>query len=173
MVMKTTLFMAMSLNGCIAKKDGNEDFLSSEHWDAFSELVTEFGNVIIGRKTFETVKKWDDEFSFDNFKDATRVIVSGAAGYTPEDGYAAVSDPTAALHLLREKGFSAALLVGGSKTAASFFAEHLIDEVVIQIEPTIIGNGIPLAPPEISDITLRLISSEKTGDIVRLRYVVL
>lgn len=55
--MKVTLFMAMSLNGIIARKNGDEDFLSSNNWNSFSELVKTFKNFIIGRKTFEAVKK--------------------------------------------------------------------------------------------------------------------
>ena len=55
--MKTTLFMAMSLNGIIAKEDGNEDFLSHKNWETFSELVNTFGNFVVGRKTHEAVKK--------------------------------------------------------------------------------------------------------------------
>jgi len=59
--MKVILFMAMSVNGCIARKNGDEDFLSHKNWEAFCNLAKECGCFIVGRKTFEAVQKWNIE----------------------------------------------------------------------------------------------------------------
>ena len=37
--MKVILYMAMSLNGYIARENGDEDFLSHENWNTFCELA--------------------------------------------------------------------------------------------------------------------------------------
>lgn len=60
--MKTTLYMATSANGIIARENGDEDFLSHENWKKFCELANEFGNFIVGRKTYDAVKKWDEGY---------------------------------------------------------------------------------------------------------------
>lgn len=50
--------MAMSVNGFIATEKGDEDFLSQENWGKFRQLAEEFGNFVVGRKTYEAVKAW-------------------------------------------------------------------------------------------------------------------
>jgi len=47
--------MAMSVNGYIAKENG-ETHWSDEEWRSFSEKVKEFACIIIGRKTYEIMR---------------------------------------------------------------------------------------------------------------------
>jgi hypothetical protein len=41
-MMKTTLFMAISADGFIAREDGDEGFLSDTNWSIFVSLAKDF-----------------------------------------------------------------------------------------------------------------------------------
>lgn len=168
--MRTVLFMAMSLNGYIARENGSEDFLSHENWESFSTQVHEWGNCIIGRKTYEAVKAWEEDYGFDDFTDATKVILSTRA-YTPPEGYHVARSPSQALDILRDKGFETALVTGGATVNTAFAQEQLLDEVIINIEPAIVGSGIPLFAE--SDVITKLNLTRKRelkDGIVQLSY---
>ncbi len=171
--MKVTLFMAMSLNGIIARKNSDEDFLSHDNWNSFSGLVKSFQNFIIGRKTFEAVKQWKEEYNFDDFKDAMKVIVSSDQNYKIDVGYKSASNPKEALEILKENGFNNILITGGATLNSSFAKENLIDEIILNVESVIIGEGIPLFSSNDFDLDLKLVDVKKLpNDIVQLRYKV-
>ena len=171
--MKVTLFMAMSLNGIIARKNGDEDFLSHDNWNSFSELVKSFQNFIIGRKTFEAVKKWNDGYNFDDFKDAVKVVVSSDQNYKLDDGHRLASNPKEALEILKENEFNNVLITGGAGLNSSFAKANLIDEVILNVESVIIGEGIPLFSSNDFDLKLKLVDIKKLpNDIVQLHYKV-
>ena len=54
--MKVILYQAMSVNGYIAGAH-DETPWSDEEWKSFSKAVSEAGNIIIGRRTYELMKK--------------------------------------------------------------------------------------------------------------------
>ncbi len=163
----------MSLNGIIARKNGDEDFLSHDNWNSFSELVKHFQNFIIGRKTFEAVKKWNEGYNFDDFKDATKVVVSSDQNYKLDDGYILASNPQKALEILKKNGFNKVLITGGSGLNSSFVKASLIDEVILNVESVIVGEGIPLFYSNDFDLNLKLVDVKKlSNDIVQLHYKV-
>ncbi len=63
--MKVVLTMAVSLNGLIAREDGQEDWLPSEGWDDFVNDVAKFKNFVMGRETYELVQNLYPDHNFD------------------------------------------------------------------------------------------------------------
>jgi riboflavin biosynthesis pyrimidine reductase len=62
---------------------------------------------------------------------------------------------------------------GGAGIIASFLDEGEIDEFVIHVIPTFIGEGIPLIAPRHRTVPLTLISCTKfTDGVVELHYAV-
>lgn len=55
--MKTILYMAMTVNGKIAGIDNDTSWTSKEDWDGFRAMCRRVGNTIIGRCTYDMVKK--------------------------------------------------------------------------------------------------------------------
>ncbi len=164
--------MAMSVNGMIATETGDEDFLSQENWDKFRELTKEFGNFIIGRKTYEAVKGWQSGNSFDEIK-AEKIVISRDISFIPDHGYISARSPEDALKRLEEKGFKRALITGGSTTNTLFAKQKLIDEIILNVEPVFIGQGIPLFSFGQFDLPVKLASLKETGGgIITLRYTV-
>ena len=54
--MKTTLYMAQTLNGYIAKKNGDTPW-SEEVWKSYYQIAKKFKAIILGRKTYEVMKE--------------------------------------------------------------------------------------------------------------------
>jgi len=172
--MKVVLYMAMSANGIIARETGTEDFLSHTNWETFSDLVGEYGNFIVGQKTYEAVKNWDEEYGFDDFTQAVRIVVSDNPSFQVKEGYILATSPQDALEKLKEKGIDTALLTGGSTLNNSFANEELLDEIILNVEPVVIGEGIPLFKRGQLELQLKLIETKEISDgIIQLHYQVL
>lgn len=169
--MKVTLYMAMSLNGYIADKNGSEDFLSHANWEKFCSLAQVCENFIVGRKTYEAVKNWNEGFGFDDLKGIKKVIISQDPDYKLDEGYILATSPKDALTKLQ--GFESILVTGGSTINTAFIKENLLDEVILNIEPTLIGKGVPLFAQDKFSKKLDLVSSKEDSGILTLNYKVL
>ncbi len=166
--------MAISANGIIATETGGEEFLSHENWEKFCELAKEFGNFVVGRKTYEAVKKWDDGYNFDDLVDIEKVIISEDKNFKLDKGYTLANSPQDALAKLSEKGFEKVLITGGANVNSAFVKANLLDEIILNVEPVVVGKGIPVFAPENFELKLKLISSEKSASgILTLGYNVL
>ena len=63
--------------------------------------------------------------------------------------------------------------MGGGGIIASFLDAGEIDEFIIHVIPTFIGEGIPLIAPKNRDVPLKLLSVRDYPDgVVRLHYAV-
>lgn len=166
--------MAISANGIIATETGDEEFLSHENWEKFCELAKEFGNFVVGRKTYEAVKKWDDGYNFDDLVGVEKVIISEDKNFKLDKGYTLANSPQEALAKLSEKGFEKVLITGGANVNSTFAKVNLLDEIILNVEPVVVGKGIPVFASEDFELKLKLISSEKSASgILTLGYNVL
>jgi dihydrofolate reductase len=126
--MKVVLYMAQTVNGMIARENYEEDFLSDESWKQFVRLAEELGCFIVGRKTYEEVRKWK-EYNFNDVK-ANKIVVSHKPSYTVEQKYRVAHSPRDALHQASKLGFKKVLLAGGGTLNSAFMKENLIDELI-------------------------------------------
>ena len=171
--MHVTLFMAISLNGFVADEAGSEEFISDENWKMFCTLAREKGNFIIGRNTYEAVKTWGANYSFDDLKEVTKVIVTSDDSFSVPSEYILASSPQDALQKLSDKGFQSVLLGGGPTLNSAFTKEGLVDEVIFNIEPVIVGKGKSVFASEDFQKNLEFISTkELINGIVQVRYKV-
>ena len=168
--MKVTLYMAMSLNGYIAEENGSEDFLSHTNWEKFCSLAQECGNFIVGRKTYEAVKNWNEGFGFDDLKGIQKVIISQDENYKLDAGYVLATSPKDALAKLQD--FESVLVTGGSAINTAFITENFLDEIILNVEPALIGKGIPLFAQGDFLKKLNFVSSEESSGIMTLHYKV-
>ena len=165
--------MAMSVDGFIARNNGDEDFLSDKNWGVFCELANKIGCFVVGRKTYEVVKKWKG-YSFDDIK-ANKIIVSKNRNIKVKKGSYYIADsPKEALKTALKLGYNQVLLTGGSKTNSSFLKMGLINELILNIEPFILGKGIKLFKEEefntrLSNINIKNLSS----GIIQIHYKIL
>lgn len=158
---KVSVFIATSLDGFIARKDGRIDWLEQANatlppgedcgYAAFFDSVD---TLVMGRKTFETVLSFDS-WPFNN----KRVIVlSSKLKAVPErvSGLAAVAcaEPMKILSDLADQGAKHIYLDGGV-TIQRFLMHNLIDEITLTRIPVILGEGVSLFAPVANDVMLR------------------
>lgn len=158
--------MAMTINGFIAKENDKTPW-SDATWASYSTIVRNFGNMIVGRRTFEIMQKANE---FHKTGNPVTVIVSNSSLKVP-DQFTVVYTPEEAFDILETKGFTKALLGGGSKLNAAYMERGLVDEIVLDIEPQIFGRGIPLFHEMKVERKLVLQESIRIGqDVLQLHY---
>lgn len=166
--MKVILYMAQTINGVIARENYDEDFLSHRNWEVFVKLAEDIGCFIVGRKTYEEVKKWG-EYNFDSVK-AKKIIVSRDKKSKLATGYISTKSPKNALDKASELGFTKVLLTGGGTLNSAFMKAGLVDEIIINIEPFVLGRGIRIFSEETFENKLQLIKVKKLNEILQLHY---
>jgi len=144
--MKSTVFIGTSLDGFIARKNGDIDWLvqyaNVEAVHAYEKFIHRIDAIVIGRGTFEKV------ISFPSWPYEKKVFVlSTSIKEVPNGLNEKVTllsmKPAALLAYLSGKGFSN-IYVDGGKVIQDFLKEDLIDELIISKVPVLLGNGIPL-----------------------------
>lgn len=171
--MKTILYMAMSVNGYIARANGDEDFLSHKNWEAFSEIAKECGCFVIGRKTYEAVQGWGEKYSFDTIEARAKVVVTKNKDFKADEKYTVADSPADALAKLKALGFEKVLVTGGATINSAFMQAGLIDEIFLNVEPFVLGQGVPLFSEEEFAFKLNFLGTREIGDgIIQLRYQV-
>lgn len=169
--MKIILTMAVSVNGIIASKSGNEDFLSHANWIQFVNLAKRVGCFIWGRKTYEAVIKWEGDYL--NDLEGVKKIIISQSNLDMKEGFELADSPENALKILEKNGFNEAIITGGSTVNSSFAKKGFIDEVIFDVNPFILGEGIPVFKPIDFELSLELIHTEKLDDgIIELHYKV-
>jgi dihydrofolate reductase len=159
--MKVILSMAVSLNGMVARENGQEDWLPVEGWNEFLVDVTKFNNFIMGRQTYELVQQLYPDHNFDDVDIDPKIIVTRNTDFQAPSSYTIVHSPQEALELLSSRNLDTALLVGGGKLNSQFLKEGLVDEVWLTYTPYILGKGRSFIDAEDLDIALTLLGYEK------------
>ena len=153
----------------IAKSDDSASWISKEECNSYSLAVRTAGNLIVGHRTYNILTKQPE---FSEFKDVKLIIVAQDDFQTLAQNHLVAHSPKEALKLLSD--FEKVVVAGGSTLNASFVEENLIDEIFIDIEPIILGQGIPLFRDKNFERNLKLVSQKKISDNeIQLHYEVL
>jgi len=163
--------MGISINGYIAKSDGNSEWTSKEDLQGFYGQSKKTGNIVMGKNTYKAAS----QYGYFPFPDAVNVVVSHEAIENKWGENIIITDgsPEGILKLLEKKGFETAFLAGGGQLNSSFAREHLIDEIYIDVEPLAIGKGTPIFAESDFELELKLIDVRKlNSDTVQLHYEV-
>jgi dihydrofolate reductase len=164
--MNTVLYMSLTANGCFAKA-GTTRPIPKEILVNFAQSAGKFGNLIIGRHTYDSMKAQLNQRAFPDIE----LIVVSRSILKYEEGKVAAS-PLEALHYLEQKGFSTALVGGGAQLDSCFLGQGLIDEIYLNIEP-LLARSDTFVISENLDSNLNLVSVNKLGDnTLQLQYKV-
>lgn len=167
--MKTTLYMAITANGMIACKNGDSDWVSAADTKSFEAICKKIGAVVIGYNTYQVLGD-------DGILDGVLYVVlthKNIPNEKPNVLFISQS-PKDTLLMLESKGYKGVLIAGGADVNAQFLKEKLVDEIYLDVEPLIIGDGIPLFKEGNFDCELKLIETKKlSSQTVQLHYKVL
>ena len=176
---KIIVYIATSADSFIARKDGAVDWLDRPRpkgnygMGAFWKSID---TIIMGRKTYDMAVRFvkEGKASPDMYRGIKHYAFSRKPPKKVLDGFEFVKEPIKkfAKRLRAEKGRDI-FLMGGAGLIGSFLDAGEIDEFIIHVIPTFIGEGIPLIAPRHRTVPLKLLSTKKYSDgVVRLHYAV-
>ena len=161
---------AMSLDGFIAGPNGEYDWIVADPDIDFMALMSRFDTFLIGRKTFEAMRKMGD--SAPPAPGIENIVCSRTLRQQDCPNATLSADAESAVAALRKKPGKDIALFGGGELFRSLLRAGLVDEVGVAVVPVLLGGGIPLLPPPADRATLKLTKHrvyEKSG-IVALDY---
>jgi dihydrofolate reductase len=138
---KVILFIAQSLDGYIARPDGNIDWLFTDQDYGYREFFSRVDTVVMGRKTYEVSQSFGE---YPYAGKAGYVFSRSRSGQQDERVQFISTGPAELIAGLKSKPGKNIWLVGGSEVIKDFLRNDLIDEYVISVHPVILGSGIPL-----------------------------
>ena len=177
--MKTSAFIAISLDGFIARENGDIDWLPAEQaapddgdfgYNAFSEAVDA---LVMGRGTYDKMVT----FGFWPFGDRPVVVLStrelDRPAHVPASVERMACPPAQCIARLEARGVRQ-LYVDGGYTIQSFLRAGLLNRLIITRVPVLIGNGIRLFGPLQQDVKLRHVSTRTfSNGLVQSEYAIL
>jgi len=179
MKIKCSVFIAASIDGFIARPDGDIEWLHRPEYEcsaleglSYEDFMATVDALVMGRKTLDKVLSFP-EWPYEN----RRVVVLSREGVTlPPALHGKVEvlagDPAAIVAQLAAQGMKH-LYIDGGQTIQAFLAAGLIDELVITRIPVVLGKGIALFSSFAKETALRLISSAASENgFIQSRYQV-
>jgi len=169
---KVILYIAMSLDGYIAKPDGNLDFLTvveEEGQDyGYATFIDSVDTVIIGRKTYDKIISLGSGFPHN---DKEVFVITRTPRPTIGSGQFYTGNLKELIMSLKSKPGTNIFVDGGAEIVNELLKDNLIDEFYISIIPVLLGEGISLFKGGRTEMKLELISSTQFDKgLVQLHY---
>eukprot|EP00571_Detonula_confervacea_P001098 CAMPEP_0172314508 /NCGR_PEP_ID=MMETSP1058-20130122/22722_1 /TAXON_ID=83371 /ORGANISM="Detonula confervacea, Strain CCMP 353" /LENGTH=186 /DNA_ID=CAMNT_0013028395 /DNA_START=139 /DNA_END=699 /DNA_ORIENTATION=- len=180
--MKASVFIALTLDGFIAGKDGSVDFLndyqssaSKEDGDmGFSNFLNSVDLLVFGRKT------WDQVISFgvDVWPYGDRKVWIWSRNpsdvHIPEciakQAKAICASPPDIMKLAGDEGYQHAYIDGGT-TIHEFLQHGYIQELILTRVPLLLGSGVPLFSSNTNKLPLEhLVTRSYSNGLVQSHY---
>ncbi|MEW9550609.1 dihydrofolate reductase family protein [Nonomuraea sp. NPDC050783] len=169
----SSVFIGTSLDGFIAREDGDLGWLTSRGEAAgtdlgYQEFIDGIDAIVMGRGTYET------GLSFDPWPYEGRDVAVLSTTLRPG------ADPRVTVHhdlgalvdALAERG-AKNVYVDGGRTIRTFLRAGLIDRITITTVPVLLGTGRPLFGPVGGDVPLVHVSTRVLGaGVVQSTYEV-
>jgi dihydrofolate reductase len=169
--MHASVFVGTSLDGFIARPNGDLDFLPPGGGEphGYNEFMATVDALVIGRKTFETV------LGFGGWAYGQKpVVVLSHRSLAPAPPGAVVEwmkgAPASIARDLAARGIGH-IYVDGGATIQGFLQAGLIDRIIITRVPVLIGSGISLFGTLERDIKLEhVITRQYPSGLVQSEY---
>ena len=171
---KVTLFIAMSLDGYIADKDGGVDWLNGqeedgENMDTYSEFIKTIDTIIMGWNTYHQVitelspEEWI-------YPEQISYVITHREIPSTERIHFTSESPCDLVKRLREEEGNGIWIWGGASIVRQLMETDLIDTLHISVIPTLLGDGVRLFGPLEKEQKLRLVKTQSYNGITDLVY---
>jgi dihydrofolate reductase len=172
--MTVSVFVGTSLDGFIARRNGDFDFLPADGGEphGYDEFMATVDALVIGRNTFETVLKfptWPYGKKRVVILSHRPVNLSAVRGGVVEQ---MSGEPAEIVAKLASSG-AHHLYVDGGITIQRFLRAGLVHRLTITRVPVLVGDGIPLFGPLSGDLRLTHIATQQyPSGLVKSEYAV-
>ena len=171
---KITLYIAVSLDGYIARPSGSIDWLENEAYKlagedfGYSSFMQTIDTTLMGNNTYKVVKGFGTPLPF---SDKTNYVFSRTAHSDTEVIHFVHEDPVVFVKQLKQQPGEGIWLIGGAQLNMQLLNANLVDEMILTFIPLILGRGIPLFASGVSERML-LVQESKTYEngFIQVRY---
>lgn len=173
------LFIAMSLDGYIADRDGNVGWLQGQDdgmddGSSYDEFVKGIDTVVLGWKTYHQVmtELSPEEWPYHGLSSYvfTHRKTEDSGADDGEDITFVNQDVCTFIRELKQTEGKDIWICGGAAVARPLVQEQLIDRFHISIIPVVLGNGIRLFGETDRMTELRLVKTQSYNGIVDVIY---
>lgn len=172
--MTVSVFVGTSLDGFIARANGDFDFLPTGGGEphGYEEFMASVDALVIGRNTFEIVLKlaeWPYGRKRVVVLSSRPVDLSAVRGGAVEQ----MAGPPAEIVAKLAASGAQHLYIDGGITIQRFLRAGLVQRLIITRVPVLIGEGIPLFGALPGDVRLRHVATEQyESGLVKSEYLV-
>ena len=143
--MKVTYYLASSLDGYIAKKDGDvswlDEIVTLDEDTGYDEFYSTVDAIVMGRKTYNMILNFGTwPYGEKPVWVCTRSKIEPMEGCNLRTG----TTPDEVKKSANEMNVNHLWLVGGGSLASSFLESKLLTNVSVSLMPIILGDGIKL-----------------------------
>ncbi|MGD0250698.1 MAG: dihydrofolate reductase family protein [Thermoplasmata archaeon] len=170
--MKASVFIATSVDGFIARRDGSIDWLPTAGGEphGYDEFMATVDAIVVGRKTLDTVLTFDAW----PYEKKPVIVLSNSLKEVkvPDDAVCELMSgtPREIVERLEERGVKH-IYVDGGITIRGFLEAGLIQHLTITRVPVLIGSGIPLFGVIPHDIRLDHVATQSySSGLVKSEY---
>lgn len=145
---RNVVFIARSLDGYIADKNGEIDWLHTipipENLDmGFVALMDRIEAIVMGRTTFETVCSFEGAWPYSKPIFVLSTTLKAIPKKYRDKAELIKGTVREILETINSQGYHR-LYIDGGITVQNFLKEDLIDELIISTIPILLGGGTPL-----------------------------
>ncbi|MFD1292592.1 dihydrofolate reductase family protein [Lutibacter holmesii] len=171
---KNSVFIATSLDGYIADKNGGIEWLHSipnptNDDMGYAEFTNNIDALIMGRNTFETVLGFDVDWPYNKPVFVLSNKLKEIPASYKNKAFLVNGSLTEVLSEIHKKGFEK-LYIDGGTTIRSFLKEDLIDELVLTTIPILLGGGSPLFSQLPTELSFELVTSKSYLNQITQNY---
>ncbi len=172
---KTTLFIAASLDGYIARKDGGIDWLhgqdaSGDDMTGYDAFIQDIDTVVMGWNTYHQISaellpaQWP-------YRGLTAYVMTHRIPPVTEEDIRFVNrDVCRLVEDLKRRPGKGIWICGGAGVIRPLLQGRLIDRLHISVIPILLGDGIPLFVGLERELPLHFVSSQSYNGITDLVY---
>lgn len=141
------LYIATSLDGYIARPNGDTSWLHDERYSlegedfGYGALLQSIDTTLMGFKTYQVILGFDMPFPY---PDKTNYVLSRSPHADTAHVRFVRDDATIFVQNLKRQQGKNIWLIGGGQINTLLLKAGLIDEFIITYVPVILGDGIPL-----------------------------
>lgn len=172
---KIKLYIATSIDGYIARKNGSIDWLekipSPDNNDyGYADFMKQIDTIVMGRRTYEDVLGFDVPWPYAEYKS---IVITRSENYktkTPNTSIINNLEYDVIQNLLQNSRKNI-WIVGGGEIISHLLNLDVIDEIFLFIMPLVLGSGLPLFPDKPKETWFKQVESKswETG-VVMIKY---
>lgn len=173
-VTERVAYLAVSLDGKIARNDGAVDWLEPYPGEAFGyeEFYESVDLILMGRKTYE----WFLQHGSWPYSEKSVWVYSGHPLEALPEGVTVWSGPLQSMAegLLHQFPEQKVWISGGAQLVQGLLRERVITHLELYVIPLLLGEGISLFGTDLPETKLDLQEAKAVGQgVVKLRYAVM